>query len=417
MLPFIDRPFIYFPPKPSRFFSALAKLYSRHYYLASPEHRIISVENRNSETIKQLASDKRNKLLFLSNHPSHSDSQILIEAFRQLGMSTNFLASYDLFLRKNNFHRWVMRIMGVFSVDRESFNSRPIKEAIHTLLDTRYSLTIFSEGRPYLQNDIITDFQPGGSFIAQSAQKALDARNRDERVFLIPIAIKLTHTRNCRDNIRDLLQELNDFLDLIPDRDDRIEDTLERAAVALMDYGLKASHYPPSEGKTTKERQQSSGELIIKSLEKEMKIVTENGTTMNDRILNIRNRIHKVMLNPDGNSGLWAQSRIWAQKIMLAMKILSYPLDYLKEQPTLDRCGEVIERLVEDKQSKAIPAISERTAIVNFGEPFTLSERNTTGKMSRNELLSATTTYTQEAIQKMLNQINLTNRHEGGQLF
>jgi hypothetical protein len=197
----------------------------------------------------------------------------------------------------------------------------------------------------------------------------------------------------------------------------KIEELIEQTAVALMEKGLKSFGFAPSKGNTTEERQKYSGEMIVKSLENEMNIIPESGKNLNDRVIFIRGEIHKVMLAPNDDSKLWAISRLRAQKIMLAMKILSYPLDYLKKKPTLDRCGEMVERLMEDKQSEAIPPYSTRKGIVQFGDAFSLSEIDPSGKMTRNELFSETIRFGESAIQEMLDNINITNLYPGGELF
>ena len=417
MLNLYDRPFVYFPPKPNKFIHYIGRIYNKYYYMPGRKHKVKSVECEGAENIRRLAADKKNRLIFLSNHPSHSDSQVIIEALRQAGVTTNFMAAYDLFFRQSKFNQWVMQKAGSFSVDRESFNSEPIKEAVNILLKGKYHLTLFSEGRPYLQNDLITPFQGGGAFIALSAQKKLDARGKGERVLLVPTAIKLTHNENCRDKILSMLTSLYEFLDIIPDPELKIEGSIEQAASALMEHGLKSLEIAPPKGKTILEQQQYSGEMIVNSLEKEMSIIPEPEKTLNERVTYIRSEIHKVMLAPNGDSKLWALSRIRAQKIMLAMKILSYPLDYLKKNPTLDRCGEIIERLMEDKQSEAIPPYCTRKAIVQFGEAFSLSDIDPSGKMTRNELLSEATKFSQDTVQEMLDGINMTNLYPGGELF
>ena len=417
MLNLYDRPFVYFPPKPNKFILFLRRIYNKYYYLPSRKHMVESVECEGAENIRLLASDKKNRLIFLSNHPTHSDSQVIVEAFRQAGITSNFMAAYDLFFRQSKFNRWAMQKAGSFSVDRESFNSEPIKEAVNILLKGKYHLTLFSEGRPYLQNDLITPFQGGGAFIAFSAQKKLDDREKGERVLLVPTAIKLTHNENCRDKISSMLESLHEFLGIIPDPEIKIEESIEQAALALMEHGLNSLGFPPSEGKTIEKRQRHSGEMIIKSLEKEMNIITEPGKTINERAISIRTEIHKVMLARNDDSKLWALSRIRAQKIMLAMKILSYPLDYLRENPTLDRCGEIVERLIEDKQSEAISPYCTRKAIVRFGEAFSLSEIDPSGKLSKNELLAEITSIGQNAVQDMLDAINISNLYPGRELF
>ncbi|MCK5672118.1 MAG: 1-acyl-sn-glycerol-3-phosphate acyltransferase [Spirochaetales bacterium] len=417
MLNYYDRPFVYFPPKPNRFILTLGKLYNRYYYLRSHVNLVESVDCEGLKEIKLLASDKKNRLLFISNHPTHSDSQIIMEAFRQMGATSNFMAAYDLFFRQSKFNRWVMQKAGSFSVDREAFNSESIKEAVNTLLTGKYHLTIFSEGRPYLQNDWITPLQSGASFIAASAQKRLDAKGKGEQIILIPTAIKLTHIQNCRDKVITMINSLYDFLNITPNPKLKIEESIEELAIALMEYGLKSLGFPASKGKSLEKRQQSSGEMIIKSLEKEMSIKPGKGKSLNERASAIRSEIHKVMLNPNNNSKLWAHSRIRSQKIMLALKILSYPLEYLRENPSLDRCSEFVERLIEDKQSKAIPPYSMRKAIVKFGKPFSISEIDSSERQNKNDFFSEITNFSQKSIQDLLDNINLTNSHAGGEMF
>jgi len=417
MLNLYDRPFVYFPPKPNRFILFLGKVYNKYYYLPSFEHRVNSVKCKGIDNIRNLTSNKKNRLIFISNHPTHSDSQVILEALRQAGVTTNFMAAYDLFFRQSKFNQWVMQKAGSFSVDREAFNTEPIKEAVNILLKGKYHLTIFSEGRPHLQNDLITPFQNGGAFIAASAQKRMDTLGKGEKVVLVPVAIKLTHCENSRDKILSMLSELAKSLNIIQNPDSKIEELIEVAALALMEYGLESLGFPPSEGETIEERQKNSGELIIKHLENDMNIISDQNKSLNERTVKIRSEIHKIMLAPDGDSRLWALSRIRAQKIMLAMKILSYPVSYLREKPTLDRCGELVERLIEDKQSKAIPPYGKRRSLVHFGEAVIFSEISSHGELKKNELLTKITGICQNSVQKMLDEINISNGHPGGELF
>lgn len=417
MLNYYDRPFVYFPPKPNRLILSLGKMYNRFYYLKSPVHKVKSVECVGLDKIRKLASDKKNRLLFISNHPTHSDSQVIMEVYRQMGVSSNFMAAYDLFFRQSKFNRWVMQKAGSFSVDREGFNTESIKEAVNTLVKGKYHLTIFSEGRPFLQNDLLTPFQSGGAFIALSAQKRLDSRGLGERIVIVPIAIKLTHIENCRNKILDMLNSMYSFLNISPPEEGGIEDSIEYLAVKLMEHGMESFGFPLQKGETTAEKTDSSIILILETLENEMNIIPDSDMSITDRVKKIRSEIHKVMLMPQADSKVWAVSRVRAQKIMLAIKIMSYPLDYLRSNPTLDRCGEFVERLFEDKQSSAIPPYSTRKGLVEFGESFSISELNPSGKMKKNEILTQITKLSQDSVQNMLDSINLKNKLPGGELF
>ena len=103
MLNFYDRPFVYFSPKPSRSLQFIAGIYNKIYYLRSPVHRVVTVKCEKSEMVQRLASDKKNRLLFCINHPTHSDVQVIVEAFRQALVATNYMSTYDLFYRQSKF--------------------------------------------------------------------------------------------------------------------------------------------------------------------------------------------------------------------------------------------------------------------------------------------------------------------------
>ncbi len=137
MLKLSDQPFIYYPPKYHPLLTRIGRLYNKFVYIANAEHRLTSVTNYQTEKIKALKKDRKNHLLFVYNHPSHSDSQIVLESLRQLGISTLYLASYDLFFRRTAFEKWAMQLAGAFSVDREAFNAQPMSwKLIHGVLLT-----------------------------------------------------------------------------------------------------------------------------------------------------------------------------------------------------------------------------------------------------------------------------------------
>ena len=415
MLDLIDKPFVYFPPKPHPVISPIGRMYNKYIYMPGKKHLIKSVSHSNWEEIKALRADRNNRFLFLPNHPSHSDPQIIMESLRRIGISTHYLASYDLFLRRTKFERWAMQKSGAFSIDRESFNAKPLNHAVHTIKTGRYALTIFPEGRPYLQNDLVTPFQNGAVYIGLAAQKAL--RHEGKRVFLIPAAIKLTHMEDCLALLKNMLGVLAADIGYECDSSEDPVQMTESVAKALMQWGLRSLGYPETAEDNLEAMRTRAAEMIIHNLEKETGVTGIEDKSLWERALDIRTGIHKLMLFPEKNPHRVRASVMRARKVITAMKLLSYSLDYLRARPSLDRFGEIVERLIEDKQSHAIPPYGNRAVYVKYGKPIDLSAVSDLGKKGQGQLMDTLSFQAQAAAQVMIDEINSGNTYPGGRLI
>lgn len=411
MLKLIDKPFIYYPPRPHSVISPVGRLYNKYVYLPGKSHLIEAVHCSGREKIRELRADRRNRFLFLANHPSHSDPQIIMESLRGIRIPSHYLTSYDLFYRRTPFERWAMQKSGAFSIDRESFNARPFNEAAGIVRNGKYALTIFPEGRPYLQNDLVTPFQSGAVYIGLTAQKAL--QGTDKRVFLVPTAIKLTHMENCFSLLMQMLLRLAADIGYDPGRTKDPVDIAEGTAVALMQRALKAFGYPMVEEGSLDSMRDQAAEMIIRDLEEQTGWTKGEEVDPWKRVLAIRSGIHRILLDPDRNRLLVPAAGRWARRALTAMKILSYPVNYLRENPTLDRFGEVVERLLEDRQSFAIPPYSSRAVFTRFGNPVDLSALSDGNKVKRNQLKQDLSDTIRSEIQAMIDQINAENTYPG----
>ncbi|MCB1087860.1 MAG: 1-acyl-sn-glycerol-3-phosphate acyltransferase, partial [Verrucomicrobiae bacterium] len=123
------------------------------------------------EAVREI--DRRGeRILFVPNHSTHSDPQLMTEVQRQLGVPSCFMAAYDVFLR-SRLNAWVMQRVGAFSVDREGSDRKSMAEALTVLKAGRFALTIFPEGNVYMMNDRVTPFLEGAAFLAIKAQREL----------------------------------------------------------------------------------------------------------------------------------------------------------------------------------------------------------------------------------------------------
>ncbi len=412
MLKLCDQPFIYYPPKYHPVLTPIGRLYNKYVYISNAEHRLTSVTNFQTDRIRELKKDRRNHILFIYNHPSHSDSQIVLESLRQLGISTHYLASYDLFFRRTAFEKWAMQLAGAFSVDREAFNAQPMNQAVSTLCNTRHALTIFAEGRPYLQNELVTDFQSGAVFIGLQAQRKIKKNGSRERVFIVPSAIKVTHTVDCSSRIIEMLDSLSKEMGV--ERLSGMDNVtlLEKTGEALMQKALTSRGYPRAEGTDYPMMQEDGAKKIITFLEEQTGLTPKGGISLWERTQLIRKYIHGIMLDPEKNRSKLREAKRWADHVLIAMRILSYPAFYVRSKPSIDRFGETLERLIEDKLNHAIQPYSRRAALVKYGDPVDLSVYISDGKIDMSAV-EGITARSVENVQNMVDELCADNPYPG----
>ena len=94
MLQFADNPYHYYPPKPNRLIAWLGEQWNGRCHLPGPQHLIGSVQVEGFKAVQEINHRHGARLLLLPNHSTHSDPQIMVEACRQIGLWSIFMAAY-----------------------------------------------------------------------------------------------------------------------------------------------------------------------------------------------------------------------------------------------------------------------------------------------------------------------------------
>lgn len=415
---FADLPYCYYPPKPQRAWIWLLLQYNRFLYLPGKLHRINSISLINEEQLSGCLIRGRSHILFLCNHPTHSDPQIMLEMQRQLGVISMFMAAYDLFERRSKLDVWVMKVMGVFSVDREILDSKAIQQGIKTLVDGEYAMTIFPEGEVYHQNDRVVSFQEGAIYMALAAQKKLAKLHPGHSIYIVPVSLKVSHDHDQRPAISALLVELAAGTGTTLDREGEPVAELERIASALVLREVKKAGLDLSPAGTDglEAQLKIAARLIIAALEKSMDIGVENSGNLMNRLLHIRRSIHQIRIDPDKAAG-FPEAGKWANQAMLALRILSYNPNYLRDKPSIDRYGECVEKLYEDFHSRTLSPYGNRKARVYFSTPINLLDKLNNFQGKSRELLKELTKESELAIQGGIDKLNDMNHCPGSKLF
>ena len=410
MLEFSDQPYRYFPPKR---IAPIAWLLTRLNPLVRLPRtcRIKAVEISGEDGLRDLRA-KGDRLLFLPNHSTHADPEIFTEAMRQAGITTQFMAAYDIFLR-SAWHAWVMQKLGCFSVDREGSDPKAMAQAKATLLEGRHTLTIFPEGNVYLRNDEVTPFHEGAAMIG--LRTARELRRRDVRSWIVPVSIKATHLADVREKLSELLQGLASAVEAKSSDHGSPLERIRSVGTAALQRNLRHRGIDVPKMEDLNEMIRAAAESVLSQLERKMDLEPRAKDSLIDRARRARRVVHQVRVDAEKAADHKA-AELWANEAMVAFRIVSYRGDYVANRPTLDRYAETVEKLSEDIYSKMPEPCGPRCAFVEFGRPIDLGEYGESFKRKAREATRSLTDRVEEAVQDGIDRLNAANPHPGGAL-
>jgi hypothetical protein len=413
MIEFDDLPYEFIGPQPCKYMMFAAGLANGWFSLPHGIHKVKPLTIRNAESLDTVENGSK-RVLFLPNHSTHSDPEIMYELQRRLKRPSLFMAAYDVFLR-SKIKCWVMRKSGAFSVDRDSSDKESMKTAIQAMVDGKYALTIFPEGNVFFMNDRPGPFLEGAAYMAMSAQKELGA---DEPIYAIPVSIKASHLTDQRQAVREKIAEIAAYADTSLDADADDLANLTRIGLSLLQKRLRElNHEVPDLDGSLRDSLDKCAEIVIASVEDEMEQKVRPNHTLLERAKALRRAIHKIRMEPEKKAE-HPEADEWAERNILALRILSYTGDYLSENTSLDRVAETVEKLLEDMTSVSQKAFAKRRVFVQLGDPINLTEylEAYAGK-GRRQVLDDLTQRFENTVQSGMDAINADNPCEGAKPF
>ncbi|MFK7852115.1 MAG: lysophospholipid acyltransferase family protein [Akkermansiaceae bacterium] len=410
MLEFSDAPYRFFEAQPSAPLIWLGRRFNKHFILPGQNHRISEISIASHPGNLKDLTKKGERLMFVINHPTHSDAQVLSEVHRRLGLNSCYMAAYDVFLR-SKFCAWSMQKMGNFSIDREGSDRKAMAAAIKVLTQGKTALNIFPEGNVYLTNDRLTPFLDGAAFIAIKAQAAL----KDIPVKVVPVSLKFTHLTAPRATITERMLQLgkdSDYSFPADSAKDPINAVLGLGQHILRNYleehGFSAKL--PNNQSSLYQILEEFATGLVTEIEKELEITPKDSDLLVTRISKARSKIHQI--RTDTSSESHPEIDGLADRAILALRIHGYLTPYLTEHPSIDRFDETVERIAEDFYSKAMPRTGPRRAMVKIHSPIDVRD------FSEQKIRAALPSLTRELekrIQAGIDELNESNDAPGAE--
>ena len=366
--------------------------------------KLVSVEAHGLEYVRSAVKQGKG-VLIAPNHSAHFDSAALYVALDKINQPVFFMAAWQVFGMSNRFERWFMQRLGCFSIDRESTDRQAFKQAVHSVQHEKHPLVIFPEGDIYHVSDHVTKFREGAAAIALSAAK------RSKRpIVVIPCGIKFWYVEDPTEQLLELVEQLEERLLLRNRTEMPLPDRIYRLSEAVL--SLKELDYlGQARTGTVQERIAHLAEFIVSRLEQQYRVkATDN--TIPERVKNVRQCIIREaeQFTPSETDGAEPQLQKCERDmddLFFVVQLYSYPGDYLRDDPSIERIAETLDKFEEDILGVELPSVRGRRKVsVRFGEPIPVAS-GTDKRRTSAELTEAM----QASVQKILDSFNGKSTH------
>jgi 1-acyl-sn-glycerol-3-phosphate acyltransferase len=338
-------------------------------------------------------------VLIAPNHSFHYDSYVLLEAADRIGTPVHIMTAWQVFAMSSWFERWSMQKHGCFSIDRESNDLQAFRQAVRLLQDSPHPLVIFPEGEIYHTNDWVNPFREGAAAIALTA-----ARKASRPIVCVPCAMKCFYVKDPTPQLLQLMDRLERRLLWRPRHGLALPDRVYRLAEGIL--SLKEQEYLGRARRGPLRKRCDHLADVILSRQERFYGLTPRGTDTTERVRELRRTVIERSARPGLDVNELAQIHSDLEDLFFVVQLFSYPGNYLREEMTVERLAETLDKLEEDVLRRPYPGVrGARRVVVRFGTPLPV----VTERAKRNAI-PALTRALQDSVQRLLDEINAESR-------
>jgi 1-acyl-sn-glycerol-3-phosphate acyltransferase len=369
----VEKPYQFITPYRATFWPWFFRAIHIHAYYLRKSEGVVEHEIRHLDRLRA-SLRAGHGILVTPNHPRTADPLAMGWLAVESPCHFHVMASWHLF-QGNWLHRWVIRALGGFSVNREGVDRQAINMAIELLAEARRPLVIFPEGATSRTADCLQALLDGVAFIARAAAKKRSKQSPPGKVVVHPIAVKYLFGGDIHRVGDDVLSDIEHRLTWQPQRQLPLLDRLLKVGSALLSL-KEIEHLGQPQTGAIAERLTRLMNRLLGPLEQEWLGQEQSGPVV-PRVRNLRSKILPEMVA--GRCAPAERTRRWQHlaDIYLAQQLASYPPGYLVH-PSVDRVLEIIEKFEEDVTDKA-RLHGQLKVILEVGEALEVSpERDRT---------------------------------------
>jgi 1-acyl-sn-glycerol-3-phosphate acyltransferase len=368
--PLVDQfPYRFYPPRFGRFWWYASRPYNT-FQILRREQKVVEVVIQGTEHLGPLLG-RGDGVLITPNHPDSADPATLFETSHRVGRAFAYLAGFQLF---HGPARFLLPRIGAFPIDREGADLQAFKAGVDVLVKAVHPLVIFPEGEVYHTCDRLTPIREGAVAFASTAARRLVEKGKT--AWIVPTAVKYRFLDES-----DPLPAFVGVMDRLearftwwPRSDRSLVERIYTYAEGLL--GLKELELLGSaRSGPLKERIASLRDSILDRIE-EKRVGKRRVDTVPVRIKELRRACLEALAEPGLSPERARELRRDLNDIFVALQLFSYPGDYVKEDPTLERIAETLLKFEQDTLGpEAARPQGLRRAIVRFGEPIDVGKR------------------------------------------
>ncbi|MFC1462547.1 amino acid permease [Verrucomicrobiota bacterium] len=311
-------------------------------------------------------------VLIAPNHSDHCDPHGLISLARRWKIPFHFVAAREIFDKQRGLHGFVLQRAGVFSIDREGADIQAIKTAMRILFQARFPLVMFPEGEIYHLNEKLTPLNEGAATLALKTAARIRKEKEGAGAFIVPTAMKYRYVDDISTTFGERMTRLEDRILWAPQDHLNVVDRIYKFGEAALSLKEKEFLDRTLEG-TLDGRLQTFREMLVAEEENRYFSKTDDGNHPT-RIRRLRGKIRTILLNekkPSDDEAIQCYRSL--DRLYMAIQLYSYPGQYLRDNPSMDRIAETIHKFEEDAFGyTTIPG--RRTVEITFCEPVNLLE-------------------------------------------
>lgn len=364
-----DTPYTFRPPKYSRFWASIIYAVSDRFFLRRRYNVAgVKVVAGGEEILRKYRNG--DSLLVAPNHSDHCDPHSLLHLSRRFKIPIHFMAAREIFEKIGGLQGAILQRVGVFSIDREGTDLKSIKAAMRILYEGRFPLVMFPEGEIYHLNEKLTPLNEGAAILALRTAKKVNKEKQGKGAFIIPTAMKYSHIDDISSTFPERLERLEQHILWAPQNHLSIVNRIYKFGEAALSLKEKEFLDRTLEGPLV-ERLSRFREILISNEEERYFSKISDGNHP-ARVRRLRGKIRSILLDGEKpEEKVIKQCYSSLDRLYIAIQLYSYPGQYLREKPSMDRIAETIHKFEEDVfQENCIPG--KRSVEITFCEPIDL---------------------------------------------
>jgi Acyltransferase len=339
------------------------------------EHKVEALEFEGDASLRDRLG-RGDGVLVCPNHTDHADSHLMFALSRRVGMPFYYMIAYQIL---QSFRGWFLPRLGAFPVDREGADLRAFKTAVDLLARGANPLVIFPEGEMHHVGDTVTPLREGALAVATTAAKR--AAERGKTLWLVPVGIKYRYldTAEPIPSLHRVMDELERRANWRIVRDWPLVERVYRYAEGMMCL-KEFEYFGAARTGPLPERLAALREFLLARLEAsrlpESRRRSVAGQGVPERVKEVRRACLDALADPKRSDTERRALRDDLHDAFVAFQTYSYPGDYLRAGPTVERAAETLMKFEEDFLGVfEVTPHAPRRAVVRVGEPVDVGAR------------------------------------------